>query len=445
MISGYKQHKKLHIKTKRPHQETQAVTSNNPDPENQKQESPRWGWTTKLVVGLALVALAVWVLVQFQNFLGPMITALLLAYLLYPLASFFQKKLRLPWRIVVTVIFLILVLAIMGLLTWGGFALGEQIQNLIQFIENNVDQLPDLVNQITEQTYQIGPFTIQPSGFNWDEIATQFVGAIQPILGRLGGFAGSIAAGAVNIITWMVIILLMAYFLLAESEGIPDRLLNIKLPAYKQDVDFIGNELSRIWNGFIRGQILIVIFSLLIYTVTLGILGVQFFLGLAVIAAIGQMIPYLGAWMTWISFGVVALFQTNTPFNIAPGFYTLIVLGVSMLMNNIIDNILRTKVMATNLKVHPALVLIGALIGVQLFGFVGIIIAAPVMASFKLFLNYILKKLKDQDPWDNIPETEPVKKSKWFRFVERIWHKFRVWAVGVWKRITHTRQKGRLE
>jgi len=422
------------------------VTSNSPDIENNdKQDSPNWNWTTKLVVGLALVALAVWVLVQFQNFLGPMITALLLAYLLYPLASFLQKKLNLPWQLVVTMIFLILVLAILGLLTWGGFALGEQIQNLIRIIGNNIDQLPDLVEQITEQTYQIGPFTIEPTGINWDEIANQIVSAIQPILGRLGSFAGSIAAGAVNIITWLVIILLISYFLLAESEGIPNRLLNIKIPAYKKDVDFIGNELSRIWNGFIRGEILIVLFSLAIYTATLGILGVQFFFGLAVIAAIGQLIPYLGAWMTWISFGLVALFQTNIPFNIAPGLYMLIVLGVSMLMNNIIDNILRTKVMATSLRVHPALVLIGALIGVQLFGFVGIIIAAPVMASLKLFLNYIMKKLSDQEPWDDLAVIEPVERSKWVQFIERIWRKFRVWVFGVWNKITHKRHNQKLE
>ena len=399
------------------------------------KESPKWNWTTKLVIGLALVAVAVWVLVQFQNFLGPLISALILAYLIHPIASFFKEKVGIPWRLSVTLIYIVLVLAILGLLTWGGFALFEQVQNLIRFIENNIDQLPDLVAEITAQTYQIGPFTFSPSGFNWDEIANQIVGAIQPILGRLGSIASSIAAGAFSIVTWIILILLVSYFLLEESEGIPSRLLNIQIPGYTKDLEMMGKELNRIWNAFVRGEILVVIFSSVIYTVTLGILGVQFFFGLALVAGIGQLVPYVGAWVTWISFGLVALFQNNIPFNLAPGVYMLIVLGIGMLVNYFLDNFLRTKIMASNLKVHPALVLIGALVGVQFFGFVGIIIAAPVMASLKLILNYIIKKLNDQNPWEELTLREPIETPKWILSLRDNWGKFSNWLANSWKRL----------
>jgi len=412
------------------------VTSDNQDKiKPAAKESPKWNWTTKLVIGLALVAVAIWVLVQFQNFLGPLISALILAYLIHPIASFLKEKIGLPWRLTVTIIFLVLVLAILGLLTWGGFALFEQVQNLIRFIENNIDQLPDLVADITEQTYQIGPFTFSPSGFNWDEIANQIVGAIQPILGRLGSIASSIAAGAFSVVTWVVLILLVSYFLLAESEGIPNRLLNIQIPGYTKDLEMMGKELNRIWNAFIRGEILVVIFSSIIYTATLGILGVQFFFGLALIAGIGQLVPYIGAWATWISFGLVALFQNNIPFNLAPGAYMIVVLGVGMLVNYFIDNFLRTKIMASNLKVHPALVLIGALVGVQLFGFVGIIIAAPVMASMKLVVNYIINKLNDQNPWEELELREPIETPKWISSLSDNWRKFTEWVKNNWRKL----------
>jgi len=184
-----------------------------------------------------------------------------------------------------------------------------------------------------------------------------------------------------------------------------------------------------------RGEILIVFSSLIIYMAVLGGLGVQFFFGLALIAAVGQLIPYVGAWVTWISFGLVALFQTDIPFGISPGIYTIIVLGVSLFFNNIIDNILRTKVMAENLKVHPAVVLIGALIGVQLFGFVGIIIAAPVMASLKLFLDYIIKKLSDQDPWVEVEVEQSVEKRKWLVYFTDQWGKLKQWIITQWKKI----------
>ncbi|HAF48087.1 MAG TPA: hypothetical protein DCL08_02465 [Anaerolineaceae bacterium] len=396
--------------------------------------SPKWDWPTKLVVGLTLVAISIWLLVQFQNFLGLLFSALILSYFLHPVASFLHNKIKLPWRLAVTIIYLLLVLILLGLLTWGGITLVEQIQNLIRFIENNINRLPALVEEITTQTFQIGPFTISPLRFDWEQITNQVVSAIQPILGRLGSIVGSVAAGAANIFTWIALILLISYFLVVESEGIPGQLLKIRIQGYEADIDRMGKELSRVWKGFIRGEILVVVLSLFIYSVSLGILGLQFFFGLAAIAAFGQLIPYVGAWATWISFGLVALLQANAPFNLPSGIYMLIVLGVGVVINTVIDNILRTKVMAENLRVHPALVLLGALIGVQIFGFIGIIVAAPIMASLKLFLHYIIRKMSDQDPWKDLDLREPQETPKWMQFFKGKWQAFRKWLADLIKK-----------
>ncbi len=406
-----------------------------PNSKDNHHESPKWEWTTKLVVGLALVAVGLWLLVKFQNFLGPLISALILAYLIQPVAKFIQEKFKFSWRVSITLIYLLLVMSMLGLLTWGGFALFEQFQSLIRFIERNLDKLPDLVAEMTQQTYQIGPFSFTPTVVELDNITDQIVGAVQPLLGRLGSFAGTIAAGAVNVITFLVLIVLVSYFLLAESEGIPGRVLNISIPGHARDMEQIRKELKRIWQSFIRGEFLVVLISMALYTITLGAMGVQFFIGLSAIAAIGQLIPYVGAWATWISFGLVALFQSTIPFGLSSGIYMLIVLGVGMIINNVIDQVIRTKIMAESLKVHPALVLIGALIGVQLLGFVGIIIAAPVMASLKLFLNYIIMKLNDQDPWKELELREPVKPPKWLKYLQDKWQQLLRWVVKTWKQI----------
>lgn len=409
----------------------------------ESDQTPPWSWTTKLVVGLAVTALAIWLLVQFQDFLGPIIAAFILAYLIYPIASFLQKQVKIPWRISVTLIYALLFLSIVGLVTWGGIALVDQIQNLIAFIENNIDQLPELVARLTSQSYQIGPFTFSPSGINWEDLSNQIVETIQPILGRIGSIAGSFATGAASIVSWILIILLTSYFLLAESEGISRSLVKINIQGYQKDFERLGHSLNRIWNGFIRGEIIIVIVSLILYTITLGALGLQFFFGLAVIAAVGQLIPYIGAWITWITFGLVAVLQSNTPFGLLPGFYMILVLAISMFINTIIDNIVRTTVMAENLKVHPALVLVGALIGVQLFGLIGIVIAAPVMASLALSLHYIIHKLNDQNPWDDFELLQTKEKSRVTSFLLRIWGKIKIWFQKQFENLVKRFSKGK--
>jgi predicted PurR-regulated permease PerM len=399
------------------------VTSEKTTPQQQDlaPKSPKWNWTAKLVVGLTLMGIGFALIVQFKNFLGPLILAFILAYLFYPLANFLQKYIRIPWRLAVTLIYIVLVLVVLGLLTWGGLALFEQIQNLINFIQENIDEIPRLVTEFTQQTYMIGPFELSLSGVNWNQIANEIVRSIQPVVGQIGSLAGSLATGAANTLFWLGVVLLVSYFLLAETEGIPNQFLNLHIPGYTEDIKRIGKELSNIWNAFIRGQIIVVIITVIIYTIFLGSMGIEFFFGLAIVAALGRFVPYVGAWVTWITYGLVALLQGSTIFNLPSGIYALIILGVSMLIDSILDNLLVPKVMSENLKVHPALVLVGALVAVDLLGLVGIILAAPVMATLKLFLDYIFHKLADENPWKDIDNREEEEQPKWVQFIENKW------------------------
>jgi predicted PurR-regulated permease PerM len=200
----------------------------------------------------------------------------------------------------------------------------------------------------------------------------------------------------------------------------------------------IGQELDNIWNAYIRGQMIVVVVTILFYTAFLGTMGIQFFFGLAVLAAAGHFVPYVGAWVTWITFFLVALLQGPTVFNLPAGIYALIIVGVSIVIDSLIDNLITPKIMSENLKVHPALVLVGAMIGLDFLGVIGIILASPVMATVKLFFTYIIRKLTDQDPWEDTDNQEPEKKAKWVLALESVWAKVKTWlgkalkATGAW-------------
>ncbi|MDY6872793.1 MAG: AI-2E family transporter [Chloroflexota bacterium] len=393
------------------------------NPEEARPSSPRWNWPTKLVFGIALVAILIWVLIQFQSFLGPIIMAFMLTYLFFPLARFVQNKIKLSWRASVTIIYLLTILILVGLLTWGGLALGDQIQNLVNFVQNNIDELPQLVEEFTQQTYAIGPFELGFSVIDWNSIANQIVNAIQPIVGQVGSVVGTVVGGAANVIFWVGLILIVSYFLLAESEGAESRFIKIRIPGYTEDIRRIGLELDKIWNAYIRGQIIVVLVTILFYTGFLGTMGIQFFFGLAVLAAVGHFVPYLGAWISWITFFLVALLQGSTIFNLPAGIYALIIVGVSIVIDSLIDNLITPKIMSENLKVHPALVLVGAMIGLDFLGVIGIILASPVMATVKLFFTYIVKKLTDQNPWENLENMKQEDKAKWVTTLENLWAK----------------------
>ena len=404
-----------------------------------KPTSPKWNWTTKLVVGLVLAAIGFFFLIRFQNILGPLLLSFIIAYLIYPAADFFRKKMKIGWRGAVTIFYLIIALVLLAMLTWGGFTIVEQVQNLIAFIQKNITELPALLQNLADQSIKIGQFELSLSFLNNNNIVDQAISTIQPLLGSAGNLVGKVISGGANLVFWMVLTLLVSYFILAETGGVNNSLLKITLPGYEEDIRRMGKELSLIWNAFIRGQLIVISVAVIVFSIILGSLGMQFFFGLALIAAFGRLIPYVGAWITWISYGLVALLQAQTPFGLTPFWYMVLVVVIALIVDNILDNILVPKVMSNALRVHPAAVLLAALIGANLLGIVGVILAAPVLASLQLFFKYAIKKLTDMNPWEDLDNRSPIPRSRWWKFIRKISTRFRTWI----KRLFSTRKKPR--
>ena len=177
----------------------------------------------------------------------------------------------------------------------------------------------------------------------------------------------------------------------------------MELPGYAEDFRRLGNELSRIWNAFLRGQILIFALASVIYIFVLSLLGVRYAIGLALMAGLAKFLPYIGPAITWVVMALVTFFQPDKPFDLAPLTYTAIVVIVTSIIDQIIDSLVVPRIMARTLKVHPAAVLVTALIAANLMGLLGVVIAAPFLASVTLLGRYIMRKMFDLDPW---PRTE---------------------------------------
>jgi len=393
--------------------------------------SPKWSNNTKLVIALTFVAALALLLVSFKKILAPTLLAIVLAYLLYPIVTMLHQKLRLKWRLSATLLYVILLLILLGLLTWGGFAIFEQAQNLIKFLQNTLNNLPELLAQWSTETIAIGPFTFDMSRFDLTALTQPLLGAIQPILTRTGSLLGSIAGGAATTIGWSIFILLFAYFTTAETEGSPGKLIDIRIPGYAYDLQRMGEELGKIWNGFLRGQLILIFLTIAVYTALLGILGVRYYFGLAVLAGLARFLPYIGPAIAWVTYALVCIFQGSTFANLTPVAYAVVVVGAGMITDWIIDNIVNPRLMSNALRVHPAAVMIAVLVAASWLGLIGIVLAAPVLATVKLLINYATRKLFDQDPWEGIqtiPTNPPLplwmlRFQDWFLKIQWPWKK----------------------
>ena len=377
-----------------------------------ERNSPPWGSSVKLVVGLTIVAIVAALLVRFSNILGPLLLAIILAYLLHPLAATISKQTRLSWRASVNLIYILFVILVVSLITATGVAAVQQTQNLFRVLENFVVDLPQIAEDLSTQVIRIGLYELDMAEilgqYDLERLLNQAIGIVQPVLGRAGGLIGSIASRTFSTLGWLFFILLVSYFTLADAGQFPDMLSglisNIDLPGYQEDLSRLGRALGRIWNAFMRGQLVLILMTMGIIFVLLSVLGVRNALALALVAGIARFVPYIGPFLTWMVTGLVSFFQASNYLGLEPLAYALLVVTVIVLLDQIIDNLITPRLYGRVLGVHPAAVLVAAIIAANLLGLIGLLLAAPVLATLLLFGRYAVRKMFDMDPW---PETEP--------------------------------------
>lgn len=369
-----------------------------------------------------MIAIVAALVISFRNIIGPLLLAFILAYLLHPLASRISRAAKLSWRLSVSLIYLVLLILLAGLLAYAGFQVVQQMQSVVQVVENFFMSLPDLISNLATMTFRIGPFSYTGIA-SQEELTTltnQLLQYIQPVLGRAGGLISSFATGTLATLGWILFIMIISYFLLADASQVSREIVRIDLPGYDPDIRRIGRELSRIWDSFLRGQLIIFMLVVLAYTILLSILGTRFTFGIAIMAGLARFVPYLGPFLTWTVTAMVAYFQGSNYFGLEPWQYTLLVLLCCIVLDQIFDYLVVPRFFNTTLGVHPAALLVAAIIATSLLGVVGLVLAAPVLATLMLFGKYGLRKMFDLDPWP--PSERPPKTLElpWVRLYRRL-------------------------
>jgi len=403
---------------------------------NKGTSSPKWSSSTKLVVAAAFIVVIASMLVFFRDIWGPLLLAFVMVYLFYPLANRIQKKTHFPWRLSVAILYIFLVVLIIGVLIWGGYTIVDQSINLFNFLEELLDDLPDLLTDLGQTQYQIGPFVLDFSDLDVqvDQVVNELFNSLTSIVSSAGSLVGTIAGGAANLIADLVLVLLVSFFTLSESNGVASQIVKFNIPRYQYDIERMGKELNRVWDAFLRGQLTLILITIVIYWFILSILGLPYALGLALLAGLARFLPYVGPAILWVVLFTVTILSVTPPFGLTPFLYALIVVAIGWIFDTLIDQMITPRMMGSALRVHPAALLIGAYVGASLLGFIGIMLAAPVLATLVVVANYAMRKSFDLDPWLVLDEETKRRKqaaqepevggiSIWQRINEMLWTK----------------------
>lgn len=392
--------------------------NDNPPTEGQ---SPKWSSQLKIVIGMVFFLIMSAFIFYFRAIIGPLLMTFIITYLLYPLIRTFSRVTHFSWQWSANLIFVLLIAAFASLFTVTGVALVQQIQSLIITMENLSSQIPELIDQLSKQTLTFGMFQINLSQYiNLNIIGENLLNTVQTLIGRAGQVVSPIASGAASFVGWFFFVLLLSYFVLVDAGQLPTAIENLSIPGYDRDIRKIFKELGRIWNSFLRGQVLIVSLIIVAYTVLLSVLGTRYAFGLAVMAGLARFVPYIGPLTTNTVTFFVAFLQTDNIYHADHLPFAITVVILMIIMDQIFDNFISPRIIGQTLGVHPAGVLISAIVATNLIGFVGLLLAAPVLATFQLIGQYISRKMFDLDPW---PDTQATNEPITIPPIKRLWRK----------------------
>ncbi len=368
------------------------------------ETSPRWSTNTKLIVMLAILVMAGFFLVRFQVLIIPLIMALIMAYLLNPVILFFMKYLRGSRTIAVLILYAALILLLIGLAGGVGFLLQQQLSGVLATVRAFIDSIPVWIDTLSAKPVSIGPFTFDLSTADVTLLQDTLLSTARDGIGQLTTVITGAAGGLAAFFGWTAFAFLVAFYLLHDMELLQKSLLGIVPENHQKDIGRLLDELGPIWNAFLRGQMLLSLIMGLAIGAAMALLGVRYALVLGLMAAVAEFIPIIGANVVGATAVLIAWFQPANWLGLPPLTYAIVVLGTGGLLQQLEGNFLIPRVMGSQLKLHPAIMIIGALVGFSLLGLPGLLLSGPIIATARLFGKYVRAKLFDLPPWSEPDE-----------------------------------------
>ncbi|WP_085993543.1 AI-2E family transporter [Oceanobacillus senegalensis] len=322
-------------------------------------------------------------IVIFSTITPPIILAFIAYYLLNPIVDLLEHaKIKRIWGII------ILILGISGLLTGiillTAPAIEAQVKELFKNFPMYLNQLGQGIKTWLQNSF-IGPYYDQ--GYNW------FISNFSNIPGMIGSYLTNafqgfrnIATTVTNVFVSIITFPIILFFLLKDGDRFKEFFLTLLPPKFRGDMNQILKNMDTQVGSYIQGQIIVATCIGMLLFIGYLIIGLDYAITLAIIAAITSVIPYLGPTIAIIPAIIIAI--VDSPFMILK--LAIVWIAVQFLEGNFIS----PNIMGRTMQVHPLTIIIVLLVAGNLFGVVGVILGIPGYAILKVLVTYIYNKFK---------------------------------------------------
>lgn len=346
----------------------------------------------RVIVALAIIAVAVWLIDILRDVLLPFCVACLISYMLEPIVEFHQKHLHIKRRFIPVLLTLLEVLAVVVIV--GYF--------FIPSVIDEIEQLDDIVKRSmnAEASSSVVPVEVQQylrEYLHTDNLLDFLSGTrIEAVINKSTTVLSAAIDFLMHTIEWLLTFIYVIFILLDYKRIMRGFRLAIP-PKYRHKVYPILNDIKVNMAIYFRSQGVIALCAAVLYCIGFSLVGLPLAILMGITVGILYMIPYF-QYVTLIPVTILCFIYSLTG---DASFLTMMgqCLAVYVVSQCICDYILTPKIMGKTLGMNPAIILLSLSIWGTLLGIIGMIIALPVTALIiAYYKQYVLQPSKQSAP-----------------------------------------------
>ena len=314
-----------------------------------------------LVTALVLVG-GLYLFWRLREIVQWIVIAVFLAVALTPVVDWLNRR-RVPRSLAILLVYLVLLLAIAGMGAMILPPLVEQVQELVIFISGLFEQ-PGGPNQALEDLagqYGLSGY-VETLREQVSTLPSQLTVVATPLL--------SVTRGVFSSVTAVLSILLMSFFLVLDGDRFVEAGLRLFAAPQRPRLRRILSQSANAIYGYISGNLTISVIAGVVTYIVLKIVGMPYALALALVVALLDLIPLVGATLGAIIVIVVGFVVDPLKGAILTAYF--------LIYQQIENNVIQPLVYGRSVRLHPLVIFVAVLAGGELLGILGALLAIPI-------------------------------------------------------------------
>ncbi len=389
--------------------------------QNNNYERPVWTNGVRYIALVWLIIIIIFLAYLVRGSLTLLVISALTAYLMSPIVRILNRKLHIRRNAAIIIAYIMLIILAIVAISFiipqitqtvrNFFALDwpqilTAIDEYLETLEREVDSVGiviggynlDLSAPLEILRERLGTFRSQ--SINIETLIPDTAAAARQVFSFSTGVFGQIFAGMIMTITAFM----ASMYLCRDGHKLGGYIVSMFEGKYQPEIRVLIHRIRLVWDRYFAGELKLMAYIGLITFVVYSLLGIRWALLLGVIAAFFEVVPNIGPILAALPAILSALIFGSRWISLNNIVIALLVIGAAVLIQQTENMFLVPHVMGNALKLHPVIIIIGILVLSSRIGLLGAVFAAPLIALSKEILYFILKKVKQQDPYPELYE-----------------------------------------